>query len=324
MSHILLTGAAGFVGATVVRDLLAAGHSVVGLDNLEPAYDVRLKHWRLKQLCVSSGFGFREVDIRDRSALANVWESSKPFDAVIHLAATAGVRESVIDPWSYVVTNVHGTLNVLHECQHYSVPRLVFASSSSVYGQAAVLPCHEEVDTNRPLSPYGASKKAAELLCHTYHHLYGIHAVVFRFFTVYGPAGRPEMSLMRFMRSITLGEPITIYGDGQQTRDFTYVDDVARGVVAALDLSGHHVINLGSSRPIVLREALSVIERICAQPARVRYEPLAPTDIPHSWAAISRAGQLLSWQPQVSFEEGITRMADWFRVNEIWLRSIRF
>jgi len=322
MSRYLLTGAAGFIASKVAEFLLADGHTVVGLDNLNEAYDVRLKHWRLQQLTGRPGFEFHPVDICDRPALEALWDRFNTFDAVINLAARAGVRYSVENPWVYLDTNVTGTLNLLELCRTRGVNKFVLASTSSLYGAHNPLPYHEEADTSRPLSPYAASKKAAEVLCHTYHHLYHLDVTVFRYFTVYGPAGRPDMSLFRFVQWISEGRPVTIFGDGQQSRDFTYVDDIARGTIAGLKPLGYAVVNLGSDQPVVLMDALRFVEQQIGRPAQLVFQPPHPADVPATWADVSRAGALLGWAPQVGHEQGIQNLIAWYRANREWAREI--
>lgn len=323
MSRYLLTGAAGFIAARVAELLLADGHTVVGLDNLNDAYDVRLKQWRLRHLQTHSGFTFHQADIRDRAALEGVWQAAGPFDAVLNLAARAGVRYSVQDPWVYLETNATGALNLLELCRRSGVRKFVLASTSSLYGNHNPLPYREDADTDRPLSPYAASKKAAEALCHAYHHLHQIDVTVLRYFTVYGPAGRPDMSLFRFVQWVDEGRPVTIYGDGQQSRDFTYVDDIARGTVAALRPLGYEVINLGSDRPARLIDMLRLVERLLGKTAQIDFQPAHPADVPATWADVSRAGRLLDWEPAVTYETGVARLVEWYRRERDWARDIR-
>ncbi len=323
MSRYLLTGAAGFIAARVAELLLADGHTVVGLDNLNDAYDVRLKRWRLQRLQAQPGFRFHHADIRDRAALEGVWSAAGPFDAVLNLAARAGVRYSVQDPWVYLETNATGALNLLELCRRSGVRKFVLASTSSLYGSHNPLPYREDADTDRPLSPYAASKKAAEALCHAYHHLHQLDVTVLRYFTVYGPAGRPDMSLFRFVQWVDEGRPVTIYGDGQQSRDFTYVDDIARGTVAALRPLGYEVINLGSDRPARLIDMLRLVERLLGKTARIDFQPAHPADVPATWADVGRAGRLLDWEPTVTYEEGVARLVEWYRRERDWARDIR-
>lgn len=334
MSKILLTGCAGFIGSKVSELLLAEGHAVVGLDNVNDAYDVRLKQWRLKQLEGRPGLEFHYLDITDREALKVLFlngreRRDKPFDAVINLAARAGVRQSVENPWVYFDTNVTGTLNLLELCREFGIKKFVLASTSSLYG--AVLngrdrlnrPFREDDVTDRPLSPYAASKKAAEALCYTYHYLSGIDVTVLRYFTVYGPGGRPDMSLFRFVQWISEGRPVTVFGDGRQSRDFTYVDDIAAGTVAALKPVGFDVINLGSDKPVVLMEAIRLIERLVDRTAKIDFKPRHPADVMATWADIGKAGKILGWRPQTKFEDGVRNLVAWYRDNRTWAREIR-
>lgn len=262
MGTYLVTGCAGFIASRVTEFLLADGHTVVGVDNLNDAYDVRLKHWRLDQIKNHPNFHFHKLDICDHSALEHSTLDVPCFDAVINLAARAGIRQSVENPWVYFETNVTGTLSLLELCRQSGVKKFVLASTSSLYGANNSRPFREDANTDGPLSPYAASKKAAEALCYTYHYLYDIDMTVFRYFTVYGPAGRPDMSPFRFVQWIIEGYPVTVYGDGQQSRDFTYVDDIAHGTIAGLQSLGYEVINLGSDTPVVLMDAIRLVEKL--------------------------------------------------------------
>lgn len=324
-STYLVTGAAGFIGAKVAEQLLDEGHKVVGVDNLNDAYDVRLKEWRLAQLQQKRkpGFRFVQLDIEDRKAVDGLFAQRPRFGALINLAARAGVRQSVANPWVYFQTNVVGTLNLLDACRRHGVHKFLLASTSSLYGSGNPRPFSEDADTSRPLSPYAASKKAAEALCHSYHHLYGLDTIVVRYFTVYGPAGRPDMSLFRFVQWVFEERPVAIYGDGRQERDFTFVDDIARGSIAALKVDGYQVINLGGDRPVVLLDALAIVEELAGKRARVDHQPPAPADVRATWANIDRARQLLQWEPQTRLEEGLSRLVDWYQANREWARDIR-
>ena len=324
MGMYILTGAAGFIASRVAALLLDQGHTVHGVDNLNDAYDVRLKEWRLEELKQKSGFVFHQFDINDRAAVDRLFAElgGTKIDAVINLAARAGVRQSVENPWIYYDANTTGTLNLLEQCRTVGVPKFVLASTSSLYGAENEMPFVETADTSRPLSPYAASKKAAETLAYTYHYLYGTDVTVLRFFTVYGPAGRPDMSLFRFVQFVSEGKPVPIYGDGLQSRDFTYVDDVARGVVAALRPLKYEIINLGSDAPVVLRDALAAVEEFTGQSARIEYLPAHKSDVPATWANISKAERLLEWRPQVDLREGVRRLVDWYAENRSWARTI--
>jgi nucleoside-diphosphate-sugar epimerase len=320
--HVLVTGAAGFIAARTVELLLDGGHTVTGLDNLNDAYDVRLKSWRLERLMRRPGFTFQRGDVARLPELSALWSARPAFDAVLNLAARAGVSQSVADPWLYYDTNVTGTLNLVELCRRHGVPKFVLASTSSLYGAHTPMPFREDADTDRPRSPYAASKKAAESLCHTYHYLYGLDVSVLRFFTVYGPAGRPEMSLFRFVQRIGEGRPITVYGDGTQRRDFTYVDDIAHGVVAALRPLGYAVVNLGSDRPLALNDAIALIERLTGRSAVIEYRPTQPADVAATWADVTRARQLLGWEAQTTFEAGLRALVDWFSAERAWASQI--
>lgn len=320
MGHYLVTGAAGFIASQVAECLLAGGHTVAGIDNLNDAYDVRLKHWRLAQLQARPGFTFHHLDINDRPAMAALFESG--FDAVVNLAARAGVRQSVADPWVYYQTNVTGTLALLELCREYGVSKFVLSSTSSLYGRHNPMPFREDADTGRPLSPYAASKKAAEVLCYTYHYLHGLDVTVFRYFTVYGPAGRPDMSLFRFVQWISEGRPVLLYGDGSQSRDFTYVDDIARGTVAGLRPLGYEVINLGSDQPVVLMDAIRLVEDLVGKKAILDSRPHHPADVTATWADIDKANRLLNWRPRTAFCDGVTRLVEWYNRNRDWAKEV--
>jgi nucleoside-diphosphate-sugar epimerase len=302
--------------------LAEAGHLVVGIDNLNDAYDPRLKHWRLAQLAGHPRFQFQRLDITDRDALDRLFQTTaaeaveeSPFSAVVNLAARAGVRPSVENPWIYYSANCEGTLNVLEACRRFGVKKFLLASTSSLYGSHNPLPYSEDADTNRPLSPYAASKKAAETLAYTYHYLHGIDVSIVRYFTVYGPAGRPDMSIFRFIRRIAEGERIVVFGDGSQSRDFTYVEDIARGTIAALRPLGYETINLGGDRPVGLREIIRQIAALLGAEPRIEYRPVHPADVPATWANIDKARRVLGWSPQVSVEEGLRRSVEWYRAN---------
>lgn len=317
----LVTGCAGFIGWKVTEFLIADGHTVVGIDNINDAYDVAVKKWRLSQLRSLPEFHFHRVNICDRASLERIFDKS--YDAVINLAARAGVRQSVEDPWVYIDTNVTGTLNLLELCHTSDIKKFVLASTSSLYGAKNPLPFGEDADTNGPLSPYAASKKGAEALCHSYHHLYDIDVTIFRFFTVYGPAGRPDMSAFRFVQWISEGKPVIVYGDGKQSsRDYTYIEDIARGVIAGLKPLGYSVINLGSDSPIVLIDTIRLIEELVGKKAELSHQPFHPADVRATWANIQKAEQLLEWRPQVTFREGITALVEWYQEHRDWVKDI--
>lgn len=315
---VVLTGCAGFIGCKVAELLLQAGHLVIGIDNLNDAYDVRLKRWRLERILHHPGFQFHRLDIGDRAALSALFEGAcgtpgnRPA-AIINLAARAGVRQSVEDPWVYYDTNVTGTLNLLDLCRTHGINKFVLSSTSSLYGQGNHLPYREDANTDAPLSPYAASKKAAEALCYTYHYLYGIDMTILRYFTVYGPAGRPDMSLFRFVQWISEEHPVMVYGDGRQSRDFTFVDDIARGTIAGLKPLGFETINLGSDTPIVLMDAVRLVEELVGKRAEIVHAARHPADVQATWAEISKAKRLLGWQPQSTFQDGVGALVRWYQ-----------
>ena len=320
MAKYLVTGAAGFIASKVCEFLLADDHEVVGIDNLNDAYDVRLKDWRLAQLQDKPAFLFHQVDICNREPLRELF--STPFDAVINLAARAGVRQSVEDPWVYFETNLTGTLNLLELCKEFDIKKFILASTSSLYGASDVQPFREDVNTGKPLSPYAASKKGAEALCHTYHYLYGIDTTVFRYFTVYGPAGRPDMSLFRFVQWISEGREVTVFGDGQQSRDFTYVEDIAKGTIKGLKRVGYEIINLGSDEPVVLMDAIRLIEKLVGSKANLVHKARHPADVMATWADISKAERLLGWRPVCDFQQGTESLFAWYQANRSWAKEI--
>ncbi len=322
MSQYLVTGAAGFIAARVTEVLLDAGHTVVGVDNLNDAYDVRVKQWRLNRLTGRERFTFHQLDISDRQAVAAVSADHAAFDAVINLAARAGVRQSVKDPWAFYESNVMGTLNLLELARRQGIPKFVIASTSSIYGANAPLPTPETHDSNHPLQQYAASKKAAEVLCYTYHTLYSIDVSVVRYFTVYGPAGRPDLAIFRFVQWISEGRPVRINGNGEQSRGFTYIDDIARGTVLALQPLGYEIINLGGHETITINNLVALIEELAGKKAQVVHGPPNPADMLANWADVAKARQLLGWQPQVGLVEGIGRLISWYNQERSWASQI--
>ncbi|MGD0575718.1 MAG: SDR family NAD(P)-dependent oxidoreductase [Anaerolineales bacterium] len=321
MGRYLVTGAAGFIGASVVRAFLDQGDEVVGVDNLNPAYDVRMKEHRLHRLEGQAGFQFQRMDICDRAGLEKL-VAPVGFDAVVNLAARAGVRSSLEDPWAYLDTNVTGTLNLLKACQEKGIPKFVLASTSSVYGANAPLPTPEEADSSRPLQVYAASKKAAEALCHVYHHMFGIDVTVLRYFTVYGPAGRPDMVMFRFVQWIQEGRPVRVNGDGEQYRGFTYVEDIARGTLLAVKPVGYEVINLGGHERVRINALIQMLEGRIGKKARVVHQQPHPADMQGSWASVEKAKTLLGWAPRTAFAEGVSHTVDWYLDERSWASQI--
>jgi len=322
VANYLVTGAAGMIGARTAELLLAEGHHVVGLDNMNDAYDIRMKQHRLRSLQAQPTFSFVEASVADPATLRMPVLRDHRFDAVFNLAARAGVRSSVEYPWMYVETNITGTLNMLDLCREHGISKFVLASTSSLYGAANPCPYTEDQDTSRPLSPYAASKGGAEALAHTYHALHGIDVSVLRYFTVYGPAGRPDMGVFRFVQRIREGFPIIVYGDGTMSRDFTFVDDIARGTIAAARPLGFEVINLGGDQPYQVNELIRTIEQALGRKAIIEHEPAHPADVPATWASIDKAAALLDWSPQISLEDGIARCVAWYEAERSWAHRI--
>jgi UDP-glucuronate 4-epimerase len=263
------------------------------------------------------------MDIADRQAISTEDRlQGGDFSAVINLAARAGVRKSLEDPWLYMDTNLTGTLNLLELCRQEGIPKFILASTSSIYGADAPYPTAEDAGSDLPLQPYAASKKAAEVLCHSYHYLYGIDVTVVRYFTVYGPAGRPDMSLFRFTKWITEGKPVTLFGDGEQTRGFTYIDDIARGTIAALTPVGYQIINLGGHENIRIIALIRMLENLIGHEALIIRKPAHPADMLASWANVEKAKQLLSWEPKVNMQEGLTNLVEWYDTERAWASTI--
>ncbi len=317
----LVTGAAGFIGARVCEMLLEAGHELVGVDELNDAYDPRLKRHRLERLQKLPGFDFVEADVVDPS-LAGRPELAGRFEAIVNLAARAGVRQSVEMPDVYVHTNVLGTLRLLEFARERAIPKFVLASTSSLYGAHNERPSREDADTSRPLSPYAATKGAAESLCHVWHTLYGLDVTVLRYFTVYGPAGRPDMSVFRFVQWIREERSLRLFGTGEESRDFTYVDDIARGTIAALRPLGYEVVNLGGDAPHQVSELIALLEARIGKRAQVLIEARHPADVPATWASIDKAERLLGWRPQISFAEGLAKTVYWYEAERDWAKNV--
>lgn len=320
MGHYFLTGAAGFIASRVAEYLIMDGHTVVGVDNMNDAYDVRMKEYRLHRLQAMPGFTFHKLDVSDRAIISRF--KADRFDAVINLAARAGVRASVENPWVFVETNVIGTLNMLELCRQSGTQKFLLASTSSIYGEDPPYPTPETASSDKPLQPYAASKKGAEALAHSYHYLHGLDVSVVRYFTVYGPAGRPDLALFRFTRWIREGQPVQIYGDGEQSRGFTYVDDIARGTVQALKPLGYEIINLGGHEVITINDLVTLVEETVGKKATVVYGPPNPADMRSNWADVTKAGALLGWEPQVDLREGVRRLYEWYAQERSWVKDV--
>lgn len=321
MKNILLTGLAGFIGSKTAELLAKQGFNVYGVDNMNDYYDVRLKEYRLERLKKYNNIEFLRFDIEDYDKLFKETEK-RNIDAIINLAARAGVPYSMKNPFVYNSTNSTGTLNLLETARHLGIKKIVLASTSSLYaGQK--MPFSEDLPVNTPISPYAASKKAAEVMAYTYHFLFELDISVLRYFTVYGPVGRPDMSIFRFIKWIDEGKPLILYGDGSQSRDFTFAEDIASGTVKALKDVGYEIINLGGGQnPISLNTMIEIIEKRLGKKANIEYRSFVKTDMKETWADISKAKELLNWQPTVSFEDGMKRTIDWHIDNRDWIRNV--
>lgn len=305
---VLVTGAAGFIGSHLTRHLLDRGDDVVGIDNFNDYYDPAIKRRN------SAPFQehLAEGDIRDLPFMERLFEEHAP-QAVVHLAAMAGVRPSIQDPGLYFDVNVNGTLNILECVKRYGKPKLVFASSSSVYGGNKKVPFHEDDDVSCPVSPYAASKRAGEIMAYTYHHLFGLDISSLRFFTVYGPGQRPEMAIHKFVRRVLKGKPIPVFGDGSSRRDYTYIDDIMDGVLKSLEnCSGYRIYNLGESRTVTLAQLIEGIEQVTGRKAVIDRQGDQPGDVPVTYADITRAKEELGYAPTTPIEEGLKRFMAWY------------
>lgn len=320
MANYLVTGAAGFIGARTTELLIMDGHTVLGIDNMNNAYDPRIKEYRLRKLQAMPGFTFHKLDISDRSIIDQL--KVDQFDGVINLAARAGVRYSVADPWVFVESNLLGTLNMLELCRQTGTTKFIVASTSSIYGEDPPYPTPESASSSRPLQPYAATKKGAEAMAHAYHHLHNIDVTILRFFTVYGPAGRPDLSIFRFVQWISEGRPVRVNGDGEQSRGFTYIDDIARGIIAALKPLGFEIINLGGHEVITINNLINLIEEVVGRKAIMEYGPADPADMRSNWADVSKAGELLGWEPQFNMRAGIEKLVEWYNAEREWASQV--
>ena len=322
MAKYLVTGAAGFIASRVAELLLSDGHTVIGVDNLNDAYDIRMKEFRLRLLANQPNFSFHKMDIADRERVFALADQAAGAAAVINLAARAGVRASVVDPWVYVDTNLTGTLNMLELCRRLEIPKLILASTSSVYGENVPLPTPEEAGSNLPLQPYAASKIGAEAMAHAYHFLHGIDISVVRYFTVYGPAGRPDMVMFRFAKWLIDETPLHLNGDGSQSRGFTYVDDIAKGTIQALRPLGYEIINLGGHETITIRELIALMEKITGKQAEIIQHPFPKADMLTNHADTQKAMELLNWRPEIGLEEGVRRTVQWYLDHYSWAKDL--
>jgi len=317
MKNLLVTGGAGFIGSHLVDRLLATDvERVTVIDDFNDFYDPTIKHDNIHDHQKDPRYSIHELDIRDAAALEPVFKDAN-FDCVVHLAARAGVRPSLSEPQLYAETNINGTLNLLELARQNNIKQFVFGSSSSVYGINAKVPFSEDDPIRQPISPYAATKGAGELLCHTYSHLYGLRCVCLRFFTVYGPRQRPDLAIHKFAKLISQGKPIPVFGDGTTRRDYTYIDDIIEGLMAAIDYkeSNYEVINLGESRTVELNELISLLEKELDMPATINRQPSQPGDVPQTFADISKARALLGYDPKTAIEDGLHRFVQWFRMR---------
>lgn len=311
--HCLVTGGAGFIGSHLCEALLAQGHTVVALDNFNDYYDPRLKWRNLAPLAQRPGFTVVEGDILDLGKLQSLFGANS-FEAIIHLAARAGVRPSIAQPMLYEQVNIQGTMNLLEMARQHQVPKFILGSTSSVYGENRKVPFSEDDPVDNPISPYAATKKACELICYTYHHLYGLPVTCLRFFTVYGPRQRPDMAIHKFTQLIATGQKVPMFGDGTTKRDYTYVADIIDGICRALErCSGYHIYNLGESQTIALHQLITLIAKNLGTEARIERLPLQPGDVPITYADVSRAQRELGYQPRVNIETGVYHFVEWFK-----------
>lgn len=312
-STILITGGAGFIGSHLAENLVAEGYRVICIDDFNDYYDPRIKWENIAGLQARPEFRLVKGDITDNETLEKLFSAWK-IDQVVHLAARAGVRPSLRQPALYEKVNVGGTINLLEQCIKYQVKKFVFGSSSSVYGEQDQIPFSEDDRIERPISPYAATKRAAELICYTYHHLYQLSVTCLRFFTVYGPRQRPEMAIHKFTSLIYQRQPIPLYGDGSSSRDYTFISNIISGIRAAMSRDfGYEIINLGNSSPIQLKELVRLIEDALGLTARIDFQPPQSGDVTRTYADISKAQKLLGYHPEVPIEEGIALFVDWFK-----------
>ncbi|MBN1386566.1 GDP-mannose 4,6-dehydratase [Candidatus Woesearchaeota archaeon] len=315
MKTILVTGGAGFIGSHVCDALISRGDKVVCIDNFNDYYDPSFKHENIQHNIGKKNFVLVKGDFTEHDLLRGIFVEHK-IDVICHLGARAGVRPSIEQPLLYEEVNVKGTLNLLECAREFSVKHFVFASSSSVYGDRDKVPFSETDNVEHPISPYAATKRTGELMCYTYHHLYGIKCTCLRFFTVYGPRGRPDMAPYKFVQWVTEGKELTMFGDGSTKRDYTYIADIVSGVVACIDKQfDYEIINLGNNNPVSLKEFISIVENLVGKKAIIKKMPMQPGDVSMTYADVSKAGKLLGYKPTTSFAEGMKKFVEWYRSN---------
>lgn len=323
-NFILVTGAAGFIGSRTAQILLNNKNKIIGIDNLNDYYNIKIKKFRLSLLKQDKNFIFYEGDIEDKSFLSDIFKKYS-VSIVINLAARAGVRYSITNPFIYASTNYYGSLNLLDLMRENNISKYVMASTSSIYA-GSEMPYKEDSSVNQPISPYAASKKAAELIAYTYYHQFNIDVSIVRYFTVYGPSGRPDMSVLRFIKWIDEGVPMVLYGDGTQSRDFTYIDDIAKGTIAASEKKvGYEIINLGGGQnPISINTLIAKIELLLNKSAIINQKPFHSADVDSTWADITKAKKLLDWEPITTLDQGLEKTIKWYFENRDWLKKIKF
>jgi UDP-glucuronate 4-epimerase len=315
MKNIFITGFAGFIGSHLTEQMLLSGNTVIGVDNFDSFYARSIKEKNISGFRNIKNFRLYELDLLDKDGLKSVFETNK-IDLVVHLAAKAGVRPSIVDPAGYYDTNVIGTLNLLEAMKKCGCKKMIFASSSSVYGNNKKVPFSEDDNADNPISPYAATKKAGELLCHTYYHLYGFNIFCLRFFTVYGPRQRPDLAIHRFAKLIMEGKTIPFYGDGNTARDYTFINDIVDGIMSAINnLNGYDIFNIGESKTITLSKMVSVLENVLGKKAILEKLPLQIGDVERTYADISKAQRILNYSPSFSFEKGIEEFINWLKNN---------
>ena len=321
--NYIVTGAAGFIGYHTAKMLLENNHTVIAIDNINDFYDIKLKNERINYLKNFKNFNLEKINLNNKNDILNLGNNLKSINAVIHLAAYAGVRTSIIDPWAYQDNNVNATLNLLELCKKLNITNFTLASTSSVYGDNKNIPTKETDNTSFPLSPYAASKISAELLAYTYHYHFNINVAILRFFTVYGPFGRPDMVIFKFLKSILDNNPIKIYGDGEQTRDFTYVSDISEALILSTNINGHNIFNVGGGQSISINKLIEIIERYLNKKAIKEYVDRDPSDIEHSLADTEKIKKDLKWNAKTDIEEGIVKTCEWFLSNIKFISTIK-